>query len=146
MTYDIIFATRELRRSLHTPFDIPFFNVDVDRPRVFPWRDDRDYLVAIDEDLNVVGVICFRKDSDIAAGLAKRPCLGVGYVSVSSFHKKKGIGRAMLKRIFAYAKEHKRSIRFTDYEAEGEMYLKPLIHQEATEHPYSVFEFMTRIH
>lgn len=144
MTFNILLATKELRNGLKTPFEIKFFNTGDSIKR--PWRNDREYLVAIDENENVVGVMCFIRDSIVAKRLSSgKPCVGFAYLSVSTFHKKKGIGKALAKRLFDEAVAMKRGVRITDYEAEGEMYLKPLIKTLAVEHPYSVYEAYTRI-
>lgn len=145
MNYKILLATKELRNTLKTPFEIAFFN-DNSMETKRPWRNDREYLVAVDDNQNVVGVMCFVRDSVVGRQLsAGKMCIGFAYLSISSFHKNRGIGKALARRLFDEAVQMKRGIRITDYEPEGEQYLKPVLRKMAVEHPYSVYEYNTRI-
>lgn len=145
MNFKILLATKELRNTLKTPFEIEFFN-DKCMETKRPWRNDREYLVAVDEHQNVVGVMCFVRDSVIGRQLsAGKLCIGFAYLSVSTFHKQRGIGKALARRLFDESIKMKRGIRITDYEPEGELYLKPVLREMAVEHPYSVYEYSTRI-
>ena len=145
MTYRIILATKDIRQTLKTPFEIKFFNdeyINIGSP----WRNDREYLVAVDDANQVLGVMCFNSLSGVSKQISpKRALVGFAYLSISSFHKHKGIGKALAASLFEYAKQIKRGVRLTEYEADGEMYLKPIIKKLAVEHPYSVFETYTKI-
>ena len=145
MTYKILLATKEVRKELKTPFEIKFFNDNYMEVKN-PWRPDREYLVAVDDENRVLGVMCFVRDSLIGRQVSSgKACIGFAYLSVASFRKGKGIGKALATELFKEADRLKRGVRVTEYEPEGELYLKPVIKRLASEHNYSVYEAFDRI-
>ena len=115
-----------------------FFNVNNDRHIGYPWKPEREYLVAIDNDLNIIGVPCYNPES--LYRFSNKLCIGVGYISVAKEFKGHGIGKALVKALVEIAKRDNKDLRFNAYEPEGRKYLRHVVRRTAKTTDVNIYE------
>jgi predicted N-acetyltransferase YhbS len=86
---------------------------------------DRTFLVALDGE-QVIGIVCIKESSRRVPG-----ALTISYVSVREDRRKKGVGKLLVKALFEFAKVEGFSIANTQYDDDGQLYLRPLLEAAA---------------
>lgn len=82
----------------------------------------------------VVGMVCLKDGSTRVPG-----ALALTFVSVRSSHRQQGVAKLLVSHLFAFAKARGQAIANTQYEEEGQLYLRPLLEGAAASNPDVVF-------
>lgn len=96
----------------------------------------RDYLAAINDSGEIVGLVCFRRRYEESK-------VTITFIEVVDKYKNQGIGKELIRRIMLYlSTESFEKHYITKYEPDGEKYIKHLIEKESAKygfkflHPY----------
>jgi GNAT superfamily N-acetyltransferase len=86
--------------------------------------------VAVLEEGRVVGLAALLESSGRHPG-----ALGVGFIETHAHHRQRGIGKLLVEGLFQFARQEGKAIANTEYEPDGERYLKHLMAAAAQRYP-----------
>lgn len=89
----------------------------------------RSYVAVVEGDA-IVGLVCL-----VEASMRIPGALGVGFIETHCQHRHRGIAKALVRGLFAFAREQGKAIANTPYEEDGARWLAPLMQATAQHYP-----------
>jgi GNAT superfamily N-acetyltransferase len=124
----MLFETRILRTARekavlhqHVGEGFTFFDKEM--------TNHRSYVAAF-ECGTIVGLVCIVETSARIPG-----ALGIGYIETHLEHRQKGVAKALVARLFDFARAQDKAIANTHYEDDGLRWLAPLMQATALQYP-----------
>lgn len=123
---DVIKLQYPFPTSLKPAAPIPFFEDG--------WNPHRHYFAAVEEG-KILGFVCFKEQSTRLEN-----AFGMGYTSVAEGYRNRGVAAALIDTFFVFAACQQRGIFVSQYEPDGELYLRKLILRAADKYKVRILE------